>query len=74
MLYSPDAMADWVTKVSSVREGFGATDVAARMMGIDDADLDSIKSDEAKAASAAAISAIFGGATDGDTTQLRGGV
>ena len=66
MLYSMSAKADWATKVNSVREGFGETDVAARMMGIDEADLASVKSDEAAAASNAAISAIFGG-SDADT-------
>lgn len=62
LLNSMSARADWATKVNSVRPGFGATDVAARMMGIDDADLPSIKSDEASAASNAAVSAMFGGA------------
>ena len=67
MLYSLASRADWATKVNSVRPGFGETDVAARMMGIDDADLESVKSDEAKAASNAAIAAIFGGGDDADS-------
>ena len=66
MLHSLSAKADWVTKVNSVREGFGGTDVAALMMGIDEADLPGVKSDEAVAASSSAISAIFGG-SDADT-------
>ncbi len=61
MLFSDAARADWVTKVESVRPGFGKTDVAARMVGIDDADLDSVKSDETREASAAMAQAIFGG-------------
>jgi hypothetical protein len=67
MLYSLASRADWATKVNSVRPGFGETDVAARMMGIDDADLESVKSDEAKAASNAAIAAIFGGGANADS-------
>lgn len=59
MLFSDAARADWVTKVESVRPGFGQTDVAARMVGIDDADLEAVKSDETRAASAAAFNAIF---------------
>jgi hypothetical protein len=54
-------MADWVVKVNSVRPGFGSTDVAARAVGISEADLPSVKSDEVRAASSAAFSAIFGG-------------
>jgi hypothetical protein len=64
VLHSMSERADWATKVNSVRPGFGETDVAARMMGIDDADLERVKSDEAKAASNAAIAAIFGGGVD----------
>ena len=66
MLYSLSAKADWATKVASIRQGFGDTDVAARMVGIDEADLASVKSDEARAATNAAISAFFG-ASDADT-------
>ncbi|HAM15760.1 MAG TPA: hypothetical protein DCP91_07875 [Eggerthellaceae bacterium] len=61
LIHSRSEMADWVVKVNSVRPGFGATDVAARMVGISDADLDAVKSDEARAASSAAFNAIFGG-------------
>lgn len=67
VLHSMSERADWATKVNSVRPGFGETDVAARMMGIDDADLESVKSDEAKAASNAAIAAIFGGGANADS-------
>lgn len=67
LLNSMSARADWATKVNSVRPGFGETDVAARMMGIDEADLPSIKSDEAAAASNAAVSALFGGGMNADT-------
>lgn len=61
MIFSREAMADWATKVNSIRPGFGGTDVAARMMGIDDADLESVKSDETKAAAAAMAAQLFGG-------------
>lgn len=61
LIHSRSEMADWVVKVNAVRPGFGATDVAARMVGISDADLDAVKSDEARAASSAAFNAIFGG-------------
>ena len=68
MLYSLSAKADWVTKVSSVREGFGKTDVAALCMGIDEADLPSVKSDELREARSAVFNAIIGGAENGNDT------
>lgn len=46
MLYSLASRADWATKINSIRNGFGATDVAARMYGIDDAELDELKAQE----------------------------
>ncbi len=61
LIHSRSEMADWVVKVNSVRPGFGQTDVAARYVGIADADLESVKSDEVKAASSAAFNSIFGG-------------
>ncbi len=61
LIHSRAEMADWVVKVNSVRPGFGQTDVAAHMVGISDADLESVKSDEVRAASSAAFNAIFGG-------------
>lgn len=61
LIHSRSEMADWVVKVNSVRPGFGQTDVAARYVGIADADLESVKSDEVRAASSAAFNAIFGG-------------
>ena len=61
LIHSRSEMADWVVKVNSVRPGFGSTDVAARAVGISEADLESVKSDEVRAASSAAFSAIFGG-------------
>lgn len=67
LLNSMSARADWVTKVESVRPGFGMTDVGARMMGVDDADLPAIKSDEQRAATDAAVTAMFGGGADADT-------
>ena len=64
LIHSRAEMADWAVKINSMRPTFGATDVAARMVGIDDADLESVKSDETRAASAAAFNAIFSSATD----------
>lgn len=46
MLYSLASRADWATKVNSIRPNFGATDTAARMVGIDDAELDELKAQE----------------------------
>ena len=59
LIHSRSEMADWAVKINSMRPSFGQTDVAARMVGIDDADLESVKSDETKAATAAAFNAIF---------------
>jgi DNA gyrase inhibitor GyrI len=59
LIHSRSEMADWAVKINSMRPSFGQTDVAARMVGIDDADLESVKSDEVRAASAAAFNAIF---------------
>lgn len=59
LIHSRAEMADWAVKINSMRPSFGQTDVAARMVGIDDADLESVKSDETRAASAAAFNAIF---------------
>jgi hypothetical protein len=62
MLRTPGELSNFVTQVSSVREGFGKTDYAARLLGVPDEELDGVKSDEVKAASSAAFSAMFGGA------------
>jgi hypothetical protein len=59
LIHSRSEMADWAVKINSMRPSFGQTDVAARMVGIDDADLESVKSNETKAATAAAFNAIF---------------
>lgn len=67
MLHSLGERADWVTKVNAVRPGFGQTDVAARAVGISDADLPLVKSEEVRAASAAMAKQIFGG-SNGDRT------
>jgi hypothetical protein len=61
-LHTPGELSNFVTQVSSVRDGFGKTDYAARLLGVPDEELESVKSDEVKAASAAAFSAMFGGA------------
>lgn len=61
LIHSRAEMADWAVKINSMRPSFGQTDVAARMVGIDDADLESVKSDETRAAAAAMAQSIFGG-------------
>jgi len=66
LIHSRSEMADWAVKINSMRPSFGQTDVAARMVGIDDADLESVKSDETRAASAAAFNAIFSTPTAGE--------
>lgn len=62
LIHTRSEMADWAVKVNSMRPSFGQTDVAARMVGIGDADLESVKSDETRAAAAAMAQSIFGGA------------
>ena len=57
MLNSMAARADWAVKVAALREGFGKTDVAALMMGLDDATLAKLKMEERQNA---AREAIFG--------------
>ena len=67
MLHSRSEMADWAVKVSSMRPGFGETDVAAEMVGIRKAELPRMKADERRAASQAASQAIFGGSLGSGT-------
>ena len=59
MLHSYGEVANFVTQVNSVRDGFGKTDYAARLLGVPDEELEAVKSDEVRAASAAAFNAIF---------------
>ena len=61
VLHTYGEVSNFVTQVSSVRDGFGKTDYAARLLGIPDEELDSVKSDEVRASNAMAFSAIFGG-------------
>ena len=61
MLHTYGEVSNFVAQVNAVRDGFGATDYAARLLGVPDEELDAVKSDELKAANAAAFSAIFGG-------------
>ncbi|MBQ9005347.1 MAG: phage portal protein [Atopobiaceae bacterium] len=70
MLHSRSEMADWAVKVASMREGFGSTDFAATAVGIPDADLASVKSDERRQKAASIASGIFGGANANDPGQL----
>ena len=58
MLNSMAAKADWVLKFGSMREGFGQTDVAALMMGMDKATLKALKKEEREAMANAAASVI----------------
>lgn len=60
ILHTLSERADWALKVNSMRPGFGQTDVAALAVGIDEADLTSVKSDEVRAQSANAFNALFG--------------
>lgn len=64
ILHTLSERADWATKVNSVRSGFGQTDVAARAMGIDDADLASVKADEQQANAAAMMAQLFAAPTE----------
>ena len=61
VLHTFGEVSNFVAQVSAVRDGFGTTDYAARLLGIPDEELDAVKSDETRAASAAAFGAIFGG-------------
>lgn len=61
VLHTYGELSNFVTQVSAVREGFGKTDYAARLLGVPDEELESVKSDEVRASNAAAFSAIFGG-------------
>ena len=58
---SKAARGDRAMKLASVREGFGSTDLCALMMGVDEADLPKVRSDEQRAATAAIAQSIFGG-------------
>ena len=69
ILHTLNERADWATKVNSIRPGFGETDVAARYVGIDEADLEQVKSDEVKAATASMARQIFGGGAGGDGSE-----
>ena len=61
VLHTYNEIANFVTQVSSVRDGFGKTDYAAHLLGVPDEELESVKSDEVKQANALAFSALFGG-------------
>ena len=58
MLNSRAARADWAVKVAALRDGFGKTDVAALMMGMDKATLKDLKKEEREAMANAAASVI----------------
>ncbi len=55
MLHSMSEKADWAVKINSLRPGFGETDVAARMVGLDEADLASVRNEERKNAARDAL-------------------
>ena len=59
ILHTLSERSDWALKVNSMRSGFGQTDVAARAVGIDDADLESVKADEMQANAAQMMAQLF---------------
>lgn len=59
ILHTLSERSDWALKVNSMRPGFGQTDVAARSMGIDDADLESVKADEMQINAAQMMTQLF---------------
>ena len=59
ILHTLSERSDWALKVNSMRSGFGKTDVAARAVGIDDADLESVKADEMQANAAQMMAQLF---------------
>lgn len=67
MLYSLSARTDAALKVASVDGAFAGSDEFRRMVGFDEAAIAQMRSDEARRATDAAVSAIFGGAPDADT-------
>ena len=71
---SLNARASFVQMVGSMDEGFAQTTVGREMLGFDQATIARLESDERRAASNAAISAMFGGVGGADTAQLRGGI
>ena len=62
VLHTYNEIANFVTQVSSVRDGFGKTDYAAHLLGVPDEELESVKSDELRNANATIAQSIFGGA------------
>lgn len=69
MLNSRAAQADFAIKYASIREGFGKTRVCARMMGMDEDDIDELESEESRVAAKAAYTSIFGGMNADDSAQ-----
>lgn len=61
LLTSMSAQADWALKVNSIRPTFGQTDVAARLMGFDDADLAEMRADEERAEAGDLIRSMLSG-------------
>jgi hypothetical protein len=61
MLHTYGEVSNFVAQVNAVRDGFGATDYAARLLGVPDEELDAVKSDETRAATALMAKSIFGG-------------
>ena len=59
ILHTLNERSDWALKVNSVRPSFGQTDVAALAMGIDGADLSSVKADEMQANAAQMMAQLF---------------
>jgi hypothetical protein len=67
------ARTDAAMKIASADEGFAGTDVFYEMVGLDQATVARLRSEKRRAATDAAITAMFGGG-DADTQGLAGGV
>ena len=59
ILHTLSERSDWALKVSSMREGFGQSDVAARHVGISEAELDELKAEETQRQAALMMSQMF---------------
>lgn len=64
MLNSLASVTDAALKIASVVDGFGGTDEFFRRVGFDDAAIARLHSERSRAATDAAISAMFGGVSD----------
>jgi len=63
LLNSMASKADWATKVSAIMPSFGDTDVAARLVGLDEADIAELRSERTRATANAIMQRLAFGAT-----------